>query len=94
MAARKRGLTFRQAVDKYLKGEGDAAGKRAMAGKWVMGLRRRRIVAGVEACQNLPKERYAMKDDITITPLHQPGSLVDPLTEIARDGACRIWRSR
>ena len=31
-----------------------------------------------------------MKDDITITPLHQPGSIVDPLTEIARDGACRM----
>ncbi|QBX33918.1 IS256 family transposase [Paracoccus liaowanqingii] len=28
-----------------------------------------------------------MEDDITITPLHQPGSVVDPLTEIARDGA-------
>jgi transposase-like protein len=28
-----------------------------------------------------------MKDDITITPLHQPGSILDPLTEIAREGA-------
>ncbi|MBB1499796.1 IS256 family transposase [Paracoccus sp. MC1862] len=28
-----------------------------------------------------------MKDDTTITPLHQPGSIVDPLTEIAREGA-------
>ena len=28
-----------------------------------------------------------MKDDTTITPLHQPGSILDPLTEIARDGA-------
>ena len=28
-----------------------------------------------------------MQDDTTITPLHQPGSIVDPLTEIARDGA-------
>ncbi|SLN72525.1 IS256 family transposase [Palleronia marisminoris] len=28
-----------------------------------------------------------MEDDITITPLHQPGSVIDPLTEIARDGA-------
>jgi transposase-like protein len=40
-----------------------------------------------KACQNLPKERYAMEDDTTITPLHQPGSVIDPLTEIARDGA-------
>jgi len=44
-------------------------------------------VAGAEACQNLPKERYAMKDDTTITQLHQPGTILDPLTEIAREGA-------
>ena len=44
-------------------------------------------MAGVEACQNLLKERYAMKDDIMITPLHQPGSILDPLTGIAREGA-------
>ena len=31
-----------------------------------------------------------MTDDITITPLHQPGSVEDPLTEIARDGARRM----
>lgn len=28
-----------------------------------------------------------MEDDTTIAPLHQPGSLLDPLTEIAREGA-------
>lgn len=28
-----------------------------------------------------------MKDDTTITPLHQPGTILDPLTEIAREGA-------
>ena len=28
-----------------------------------------------------------MQDDTTITPLHQPGSIFDPLTEIAREGA-------
>ena len=28
-----------------------------------------------------------MPDDTTITPLHQPGLIVDPLTEIAREGA-------
>ena len=44
-------------------------------------------MAGVEACQNLPKERYAMTDDTTISPLHQPGLILDPLTEIAREGA-------
>jgi putative transposase len=43
-----------------------------------------------EACQNLPKERYAMKDDTTIIPFHQPGSIADPLTEIAREGARRM----
>jgi transposase-like protein len=31
-----------------------------------------------------------MGDDTTITPLHQPGSVEDPLTEIARDGARRM----
>ena len=52
VAARKRGLTFRQAVDKYLKGEGDAAGKRAMAGKWVMGLEKAAYRGG---CRSLPE---------------------------------------
>lgn len=28
-----------------------------------------------------------MEDDTTITPLHQPGSVLDPLSEIAREGA-------
>jgi transposase-like protein len=31
-----------------------------------------------------------MKDDTTITLLHHPGSIIDPLTEIAREGARRI----
>jgi len=31
-----------------------------------------------------------MDDDTMITPLHQPGSVEDPLTEIARDGAKRM----
>jgi Transposase, Mutator family len=47
-------------------------------------------VAGVQTCQNLPKERYALSDDTTIIPLHQPGSIIDPLTEIAREGARRM----
>lgn len=44
-------------------------------------------MAGVEACQSLPKGRYGMKGDATITPLHQPGTILDPLTGIAREGA-------
>ena len=31
-----------------------------------------------------------MNDDTTIIPLHQPGSIIDPLTEIAREGARRM----
>lgn len=31
-----------------------------------------------------------MEDDSTITPFHQSGSILDPLTEIARDGARRM----
>ena len=31
-----------------------------------------------------------MNKDTTITPLHQPGSVEDPLTELARDGARRM----
>jgi putative transposase len=31
-----------------------------------------------------------MNDDTTILPFHQPGSIIDPLTEIAREGARRM----
>lgn len=31
-----------------------------------------------------------MNDDTTIIPFHQPGSITDPLTEIAREGARRM----
>ncbi len=34
-----------------------------------------------------------MTDDTMITPLHQPGTVVDPLTEIAREGARRMLAS-
>jgi hypothetical protein len=44
-------------------------------------------VAGVQACQNFQKERYAMTKDTDIIALRQPDSVDDPLTEIARDGA-------
>ena len=47
-------------------------------------------MAGVEACQNFQKERYATKNDTDIIALRQPESVVDPLTEIARDGARRM----
>jgi transposase-like protein len=47
-------------------------------------------VAGVEACQNFQKERYAMKNDTEIIALRQPEFVDDPLTEIARDGARRM----
>ena len=47
-------------------------------------------MAGIHTCQNLPKERYALNDDTTIIPLHQPGSIIDPLSEIAREGARRM----
>jgi putative transposase len=47
-------------------------------------------VAGVEACQNLQKERYAVKDDTSIISFRQPDSVEDPLTEIAREGARRM----
>jgi transposase-like protein len=50
----------------------------------------RRIVAGVQACQNFQKERYAMTNATDIIALRQPESLDDPLTEIARDGARRM----
>ena len=50
-------------------------------------------MAGAEACQNLQKERYAVTDDTTISPLHQPGTVLDPLTEIAREGARRMLAS-
>ena len=47
-------------------------------------------MAGVEACQSLPKERYAIKDETTFTPLHPPGTILDPLSEIAREGALQM----
>jgi putative transposase len=50
-------------------------------------------VAGVEACQDLQKERYAMKEDSSIVQFRQPGSVEDPLTEIAREGARRMLAS-
>jgi len=50
-------------------------------------------VAGVEACQDLQKERYAVKQYTSIVRLRQPGSVEDPLTEIAREGARRMLAS-
>src|SRR5215213_4233856 len=44
----------------------------------------------VEACLNLPKERYAMTSDSPVVPLRQPEETEDPLTAILRSGARRL----
>ena len=43
-----------------------------------------------EACQNLQRSDTPMTDDTTIIPFRQPGSIIDLLSEIARDGARRM----
>ena len=43
-----------------------------------------------EACQNLRANDTPIKDDTLIIPFRQSGSIIDPLTEIARDGAQRM----
>ncbi len=40
-------------------------------------------MAGVEASQNLQRSDTPITDDTTIIPFRQPGSIIDPLTEIA-----------
>jgi len=47
-------------------------------------------VAGAEACQNLQWSDTPMKDDSTIISLRQSDAVLDPLTEIAREGAQRM----
>jgi len=44
----------------------------------------------VEACLNLPKERYAMTSSSTVVSLRQPDAIDDPLTAILRSGARRL----
>jgi len=44
----------------------------------------------VEACLNLPKERYATMSDSIVVPLRQPDTIEDPLTAILRSGARRL----
>jgi putative transposase len=44
----------------------------------------------VEACLNLPKERYAMMRNSTVVPLRQPEAIDDPLTAVLRSGARRL----
>src|SRR5512132_3754661 len=44
----------------------------------------------VEACLNLPKERYAMTSNSTVVPLCQSDAIDDPLTAILRSGARRL----
>ena len=53
-----------------------------MAENGLLGLRRRRIEAGDQACENLRRERYAVEEDTEIADLRQPHSVDDPLTEI------------
>ena len=47
-------------------------------------------MAGAEACQNLQWSDTPMKDDSTIISLRQSDAVLDPLTEIAREGAQRM----
>ena len=54
------------------------------------GLRGRRIVAGVQACQDLQRERYAVTETTSILPFRQSDEVDDPLTALAREGARRI----
>ena len=44
----------------------------------------------MEACLNLPKERYAMTKNSTVIPLRQPEAVDDPLTAVLRSGARRL----
>jgi putative transposase len=44
----------------------------------------------VEACLNLPKERYATMSDSTVISLRQPETIADPLTAVLRSGARRL----
>ena len=44
----------------------------------------------MEACLNLPKERYAMTKNSTVIPLRQPEVVDDPLTAVLRSGARRL----
>jgi hypothetical protein len=44
----------------------------------------------VEACLNLPKERYAMMRNSTVVRLRQPEAIDDPLTAVLRSGARRL----
>jgi putative transposase len=44
----------------------------------------------VEACLNLPKERYATMSDSTVVSFRQPDAIDDPLTAVLRSGARRL----
>ena len=46
-----------------------------------------RGVAGDQACRNIQRRDTPVTDDTTILRFPQPGSILDPLTGIARDGA-------
>jgi putative transposase len=44
----------------------------------------------VEACLNLPEERYAVTSHSSVVPLRQPDEIDDPLTAVLRSGARRL----
>jgi hypothetical protein len=44
----------------------------------------------MEACLNLPKERYAITSNTTVAPLRQPETIEDPLMAVLRSGARRL----
>ncbi len=44
----------------------------------------------MEACLNLPKERYATMSTTTVVSLRQPDTIDDPLTAVLRSGARRL----
>ena len=47
-------------------------------------------MAGVKAGQNLTRSNTPTKNDTTILPFRQSETIVDPLTELAREGARRM----
>src|SRR5215472_7287414 len=66
-------------------------GQHGLPRTWVMTeSNRRRIEAGVEPARTSQGERYAMNDHSNVFPLHQPGNIDDPLTDILRSGARRL----
>jgi hypothetical protein len=51
---------------------------------------RRRIEAGNDVCQSLPKERYAMTTNKSMLNFPHPDEIDNPRTSVLRDGARRL----